>query len=61
MDIYERNYKKLQDISGSINGIIEIILLLVRTINSFLFHEFRTLKDFNIELEENINIKPKKK
>ena len=60
MDIYERNYKKLQDISGSINGIIEIILLLVRTINSFLFHEFRTLKDFNIELEENINIKPKK-
>jgi hypothetical protein len=60
MDIYERNYKKLQDISGSINGIVEILLLLVRTINSFLFHEFRTLKDFNLELEENINLKTKK-
>ena len=57
IDIFDRSYKKIPDISGSINGIIELILLIVKLINSFLFHEFRTLKDFNIELEKNLNLK----
>ena len=59
-DIYDRTYKKIPDISGNINGIIELILLIAKFVNSFLFHEFRTLKDFNIELEKNLNIKKSK-
>ena len=60
IDIFDRSYKKIPDISGSINGIIELILLIAKFVNSFLFHEFRTLKDFNIELEKNLNIKKSK-
>ena len=59
-DIYDRTYKKIPDISGNINGIIELILLITKFVNSFLFHEFRTLKDFNIELEKNLNLKKSK-
>ena len=37
-DIYHRTYKKLPDISGNIIGIIEVIMLIVKLINSFLFN-----------------------
>ena len=55
-DIFHRNYKKLQDISGSINGLIEVIMLIVKLINSFLFNEFKVLNDFNFELSQKLQL-----
>ena len=48
---YERNYKKLQDISGNIDGTLEILMLIIKGLN-FLF--------FNEEIEKQIKEKYKK-
>ena len=53
-EIYDRTYKKLQDISGSIDGIIEILMLIIDFINQWIFNDFQVLYDFNKEIEKNV-------
>ena len=48
-DIYERKYKMLQDICGSIGGIIKIITLAAELFNYF-FHEFTIIYDLNSDI-----------
>ena len=52
--IYDRTYKKLQDISGSIDGIIEILMLIIDFVNQWIFNDFQVLYDFNKEIEKNV-------
>ena len=47
MEIYKREYKKFLDIIGAIDGIIEILILLLEIINEFFYHDFRLVYDFN--------------
>ena len=53
--IYERTYQKIQDISGNIDGIIEIITLIVKFLNILFFSDYQILYDFNKEIEELID------
>jgi hypothetical protein len=53
--IYERTYQKIQDISGNIDGIIEIITLVVKFLNMLFFSDYQILYDFNKEIEELID------
>ena len=55
MEIYRREYKKFQDIIGSIDGMIEILILLLEIINQFLYHDFRLVYDFNEVIGKKIN------
>ena len=48
-DIYERKYKMLQDICGSIGGIIKIIMLTAEMLNYF-FHEYTIVCDLNSDI-----------
>ena len=48
-DIYERKYKMLQDICGSIGGIIKIIMLTAEILNYF-FHEYTIVCDLNSDI-----------
>jgi hypothetical protein len=57
---YERNYKKLQDISGNIDGTLEIIMLIIKGLNFLFFNEYQILHDFNKEIEKQIKEKYKK-
>ncbi len=52
IDIYDRTYKKIQDIAGGVDGIVEVVMFIAKIINQFLFHDFQVLKDFNYEFEE---------
>lgn len=54
-DIYVRKYQKLQDICGSIGGMIKLILVLAQFLNYY-FHQKTLYKD----LEKDINTKIKK-
>ena len=54
VECYDRTYKKLQDISGSIDGIIEILMLIIDFINQWIFNDFQVLYDFNKEIEKNV-------
>ena len=60
--IYERTYQKIQDIAGNIDGIIEILSLIVKGLNILFFSDYQILYDFNKEIEELIecNIDKKK-
>ena len=51
-NVYSRKYKKLQDISGSIGGIIKIINTFSFLINYF-FYKFQLIKDFNQDFNDN--------
>ena len=51
-NVYSRKYKKLQDISGSIGGIIKIINTVSFLINYF-FYKFQLIKDFNQDFNDN--------
>ncbi len=51
IDTYDRAYKKIQDIAGGIDGILEIVMLIVRFINSFLFTGYQEIIDFHKELQ----------
>ena len=53
--IYERTYQKIQDISGNIDGIIEIITLVVKFLNMLFFSDYQILYDFNKEIEQLID------
>ena len=54
-DIYVRKYQKLQDICGSIGGMIKLILVLAQFLNYY-FHQ----KSLFIDLERDINTRIKK-
>ena len=53
--IYERTYQKIQDIAGNIDGIIEILSLIVKGLNILFFSDYQILYDFNKEIEELID------
>ena len=55
--IYDRTYKKIQDIAGGVDGIVEIVMLIAKFINNILLGGYLTLKDFSFEIEKNLNIK----
>ena len=59
LDCYDRTYKKIQDIAGALEGIIEVIMLFVRLINNVFLNDYQTIRDFNKEIE--IKVKKKKK
>ena len=54
VECYDRTYKKLQDISGSIDGIIEILMLIIDVLNELVFNDFQVLYDFNKEIGKNV-------
>ena len=58
--VYVRNYKKIQDISGSVDGIIEIVMLFIKFINFLFFSEYQIIHDFNEEIDRQISKKLKK-
>ena len=60
LDIYERLYKKVQDIAGGVDGITEIIMLFIKIFNLLIFNNFQVINDFNNEIERYIK-KYKKK
>ncbi len=55
IEIYHREYKKLQDIAGSVDGIIEFIILVVQILNNFFYHNYRLINDFNNVIEEKVD------
>ena len=55
IEIYHREYKKLQDIAGSVDGIIEFIILVVQILNNFFYHNYRLINDFNIVIDEKVD------
>ena len=48
-DVYERKYKMLQDITGSIGGIIRIVMIAAEILNYF-FNEFAIINDLNSDI-----------
>ena len=54
VECYDRTYKKIQDISGSIDGIIEILMLIIDVLNELVFNDFQVLYDFNKEIGKNV-------
>jgi hypothetical protein len=54
IDIYERLYKKVQDIAGGVDGIVEIFVLFIKFINLIFFNDFQVLNDFNKEIEKRV-------
>ena len=53
-ECYDRTYKKLQDIAGGIDGIIQTFILFCQFLNSFFYHDFQVINDFNKILEEKV-------
>ena len=54
MDIYERLYKKVQDIAGGVDGIVEIFMMLIKFVNLIFFNDFQVISDFNDEIEKKV-------
>ena len=60
-EFYERTYKKVQDIAGSISGLVKLILILNDIIYTLFYYNFRIVYDFNdlikkyIENDKNSN------
>ena len=50
--VYERNYKKLQDITGSVGGMIKLITIVTNLLNSF-FQKYKLFKDLNNDILNN--------
>jgi hypothetical protein len=46
-EFYERTYKKVQDIAGSISGLVKLILILNDIIYSLFYYNFKIVYDFN--------------
>ena len=54
LDSYNRTYKKIWDIAGDVDGVIEILMLLIKFINLVIFNDFQTIHDFNEEIEKKV-------
>ena len=52
VECYDRTYKKIQDISGSIDGLFESMMFIIQIINTIIFHDYKILDDFNNEIEK---------
>ena len=52
IDTYDRTYKKIQDIAGGVDGIIEIVMMIAKIINQIFIHNFILLNDFNYEFDK---------
>ena len=61
IDTYDRTYKKIQDVAGGIDGILEIAMLIVKFANYFFFNNYQEIIDFNQEINKNENNKKKLK
>ena len=61
IDTYERAYKKIQDIAGGVDGIVQILFLAIKLINNIFFNNYQELCDFNNELHWNLDMKNKRK
>ena len=46
-EFYERTYKKVQDIAGSISGLVKLILIISDLIYTLLYYNFKMVYDFN--------------
>ena len=44
--IYERDYKKIQDVAGAVDGFIEILIIVIDFINCFVFHDYQVIHDY---------------
>ena len=53
-ECYNRTYKKLQDIAGGIDGIIQLFILFFQIFNSIVYHDFQVINDFNKIIEEKV-------
>ena len=60
IEIYHRIYKKFQDIIGSIDGTIGLLIFIIEILNDFFYHDFRLINDFNKVIGEKVE-KIKKK
>ena len=53
-EIYHREYKKLQDIAGSVDGMIELVIFIIEFINNFFYHDFRIVNDLNDVIDKKV-------
>ena len=54
-EVYQRQYKKIQDVIGTIDGFLAIFLFICEIIHNFLYHDFLTIHDFNNILYVKVN------
>ena len=54
VEVYDRTYKKIQDIAGAVDGIIELFIIFFQIINNLIYHDFQLMKDFNNTIEQKI-------
>ena len=47
VEVYHRDYKKIQDIAGSVDGMIELVIFIIEFINNFFYHDLRIVNDLN--------------
>ena len=55
VEVYHRDYKKIQDIAGSVDGMIELVIFIIEFINNFFYHDFRIVNDFNKMIEKKVD------
>ena len=60
IEIYNRIYKKFQDIIGSIDGMMGLLIFFIEILNEFFYHDYRLINDFNEVIGEKVE-KIKKK
>lgn len=49
LEVYERSYKKIQDLAASLGGVSKLILTVAQMLNYF-YHYYILINDFNLEL-----------
>ena len=54
-EVYQRQYKKIQDVIGTIDGFLAIFLFICEIVHNFLYHDFLTIHDFNNILYVKVN------
>ena len=42
-NLYQRQYKKFQDVIGSIDGFLAIFLFICEIVHNFLYHDFNNI------------------
>ena len=54
-EVYNREYKKFQDIIGNVDGMIELTLIIIKILNNFFYHDYRLINDFNEFIRIKVN------
>ena len=60
-EVYQRKYKKIQDVIGIIDGFLAIFLFICGIVHDFLYHDFLVMNDFNNILHvkvSNVEVNP---